>query len=50
MGVRTFMLNASHTVIPLASGALSAAMGMAPVFWALAAALLAGGWFARRKI
>lgn len=49
VGVRTFMLNASHTVIPLASGALSAAIGMAPVFWALSAALLAGGWFASRK-
>lgn len=50
VGVRTFMLNASHTAIPLASGALSAALGMAPVFWGLAAALLAGGWFASRKI
>ena len=50
VGVRTFMLNASHTVIPLASGALSAALGMTPVFLLLAAGMFAGGWFARQKI
>jgi MFS family permease len=50
VGVRTFMLSASQTAIPLASGGLSAAFGMTPVFWLLAAAMLAGGWFARRKI
>ena len=49
VGVRTFMLNASHTVIPLASGAMSAALGMTPVFLLLAAVMLAGGWFARRN-
>ena len=50
VGVRTTMLNASHTFIPLASGALSAAFGMAPVFWLLAAFLLGGAWFARRQV
>ena len=50
VGVRTTMLNASHTFIPLASGALSAALGMAPVFWLLAASLLGGAWFARRQV
>jgi predicted MFS family arabinose efflux permease len=50
VGVRTFMLNASHTVIPIASGAMSAALGMTPVFLLLAAVMLAGGWFARQKI
>jgi MFS family permease len=47
VGLRTSLLNGSHTLIPLASGALSAAAGMAPVFWILAAFLLAGAWFAR---
>jgi hypothetical protein len=37
-------------VIPLASGALSAAVGMTPVFLLLAAGMFAGGWFARQKI
>jgi MFS family permease len=50
VGVRTLTLNASHTVIPLASGALSAALGMAPVFLILAAGLLAGGWYSRRQV
>jgi MFS family permease len=51
VGIRTTMLNASHTFIPLASGAVSAALGtMAPVFWLLALGLLAGGWFARARI
>ena len=50
VGVRTFMLNASHTAIPLVSGALSAAFGMTPVFLLLAVTMLAGGWFARNKI
>jgi MFS family permease len=49
IGVRTLTLNASHTVIPLASGAISAAVGMGPAFWAIAALLLAGAWYARGK-
>jgi MFS family permease len=50
VGLRTSMLNGSHTVIPLASGALSAAAGMAPVFWILAVFLLGGAWFVRERI
>jgi predicted MFS family arabinose efflux permease len=49
VGVRTTMINASQTFIPLGSGALSLALGMAPVFWLLAAGLLGAGWFARRQ-
>jgi predicted MFS family arabinose efflux permease len=50
VGLRTSLLNGSHTLIPLVSGALSAAAGMAPVFWTLAALLLGGAWFSRRSI
>jgi MFS family permease len=50
VGVRTLMLNASHTFIPPVSGALSAAFGMAPVFVLLSAGLLAGAWYSRRQI
>jgi predicted MFS family arabinose efflux permease len=50
VGVRTSLLNGSHTLIPLASGAVSSAVGMAPVFWVLAACLLAGAWFAGRQV
>lgn len=48
VGVRTLLLNFSQTSIPLLFGALGAALGMTPAFWAMAAALLAGGWYARR--
>jgi MFS family permease len=50
VGVRTLTLNASHTFIPLASGALSAALGMAPVFVLLAAGLLTGAWFSKQQV
>jgi len=50
VGLRTSLLNGSHTFIPLASGALSAAAGMAPAYWLLAALLLGGAWFARQGI
>jgi len=50
VGIRTMIMNGSHTLIPLASGALSAAAGMTPVFWILAAGLLGGAWFARRHV
>ena len=50
VGLRTSLLNGSHTMIPLASGAASTAVGMAPVFWVLAACLLGGAWFARKQI
>jgi len=50
VGVRTFMLNGSHTVIPLASGALAAAAGgLGPAFWLIAGFLLSGAWFARGR-
>ena len=38
LGLRTTLLNFSQTAIPLVSGALGAAFGMAPVFWTMAAA------------
>ena len=50
VGLRTSLLNGSHTLIPLASGAASTAVGMLPVFWVLAAGLLGGAWFARRQV
>lgn len=50
VGVRTTMINASQTFIPLGSGALSTALGIAPLFWLLAATLFGGAWFARHKI
>lgn len=48
VGVRTTMINASQTLVPLTSGALSSALGMWPVFWLLALCLFGGAWSARR--
>ena len=50
IGVRTTMLNGSHTFLPLAMGALGAALGMGPVFWAMAAFLFSGAGFAWRRL
>ena len=49
VGIRTTMLNCSQTFIPLASGAISAALGMTPVFALISLLLLGGAWFARRR-
>ena len=49
VGVRTLLLNFSQAGIPLVFGALGAVLGMAPVLWTMAAALVGGGWYARRR-
>lgn len=50
VGVRTTLMNASHTFLPLAFGALGTALGgMGVVFASMAGMLLIGGWFARRQ-
>jgi MFS family permease len=49
VGVRTLLLNFSQSGIPLMFGALGSALGMTPVFVFMAAALAAGGWYARRE-
>ena len=46
VGVRTTMMNASHTVLPLVFGAL-AALGMGLVFWSMSALLVSGSAFVR---
>lgn len=48
-GVRTLVLNVSQAGIPLLFGALGAAVGMAPVFWIMAAALGAASWYTARR-
>ncbi len=48
LSVRTWIINFCQTSVPLASGALGAALGMLPVFWAMGASLLVAGWFATR--
>ncbi len=50
VGVRTTMINASSTLMPLGFGAVGAVLGMGPVLWTMAAALLMGSWLAKRRI
>lgn len=49
VGVRTTVMNASHTVLPLAFGALGAALGMGPVFWSMTALLGVGAYVVNRR-
>jgi predicted MFS family arabinose efflux permease len=48
VGLRSLLLNASQTGMPLLFGALGAAMGMLPVFWTTALALAGTGYLLRR--
>jgi MFS family permease len=47
VGLRLFINNITHIGVPLAAGALGAALGVAPVFWVNAAILAASGRLAR---
>ena len=49
LGVRTTVLNMSHTLLPLLFGGLGAALGMGPVFWSMALCLGGMGLYARRR-
>jgi len=48
LSVRTWLINVSQTSVPLAFGALGAALGMLPVFWVMGASLLVAGHYAAR--
>jgi len=47
LGVRIAINNTMHVSVPAAFGAVGAAFGLAPVFWASSAMLAAGGYTAR---
>jgi predicted MFS family arabinose efflux permease len=49
IGVRTLLLNFSQAGIPLLFGALGAALGIAPAFWAMAVVLAGGGYVLRKS-
>ena len=48
-GLRLTINNVTHIGVPVASGALAAALGVAPVFWTSAALLATGGWMSSRS-
>jgi MFS family permease len=49
IGLRTTALNFVQTTIPLVFGALGTALGLAPIFWAMALVLAGGTAFARLR-
>lgn len=49
IGVRTTVMNMSHTFLPLFFGGIGAALGMGPVFWAMALCLGTAGLSTRRR-
>jgi hypothetical protein len=44
VGLRTAVVHLSATTTPLAYGALGSVLGLTPVFWGVAAAVLAALW------
>jgi predicted MFS family arabinose efflux permease len=49
VGLRMAMIGLGQTVLPLAVGAFSSALGLAPLFWGIAALLGVGGAYAGRR-
>lgn len=49
LGVRTTVMNVSHTVLPLFFGGVGTALGMGPVFLAMALCLVTGGIVTGRR-
>lgn len=47
-GVRMALINGSQVCLPVAFGALGAALGVMPLFWATAACVFSGAWLTRR--
>ncbi|MBL0142805.1 MAG: MFS transporter [Betaproteobacteria bacterium] len=48
LGMRTTVMNASHTLLPLFFGVIGTALGMASVFWSMAVCLGTAGVYFRR--
>ncbi|MBK7470858.1 MAG: MFS transporter [Betaproteobacteria bacterium] len=49
LGLRTMLMNSSQVALPLVFGAVSATLGMTPVFWSVAMCLGAGGYYTRKR-
>lgn len=49
VGIRTFLLNVTQAGVPLLFGLLGTALGMTPVFWAMAAVLFLGSAYTSRR-
>jgi len=47
LGLRLFVMHFTQLTVPVAFGAMGAFIGVGPVFWAIAALLVGGGWLNR---
>jgi len=50
IGVRSLMMNASHTALPLGFGALGSVLGIGPIFWLMSVGLLTAGFTLHRRL
>ena len=50
IGLRMTMANLGQTMVPLLSGAVGSALGVAPVFWAVGALMFVDAWVNRKKL
>ncbi len=50
IGLRMTMANLAQTFVPLLSGAVGAALGVGPVYWAVAACMFGDAWAKRGKL
>ena len=48
-GLRLSLINGLQTIVPFTAGMIGAALGVGPVFWAVAALLASGVWAVRRQ-
>jgi predicted MFS family arabinose efflux permease len=49
VGVRSLIINMSHTGMPLLFGAVGGVLGMTPVFWVMGLCLVGSGYIARKR-
>ena len=47
LGMRLFVMHFTQMTVPVTFGAVGAFIGVGPVFWAIAALLVCGGWLSR---
>ena len=47
-GIRLALINTTQMSVPMAFGAIGAAVGVAPLFWAYALVLVSGSWVTRK--
>jgi MFS family permease len=50
IGLRMTLANVAQIIVPIGGGVVGAALGVGPVFWAVAACVLGDAWMNRGKL